>query len=650
MARPLRLLGPLLLPALLLLPLLAAPAAGSEPRTERWYERLLRGAKAGHLHVVWSPSTWEGRPTVRDQTTIVVVSTRSMAGIRDRFESTITVDLERAADGRLWQQRVRVEEGRRATDELVQWTGAGYHSESRLGEGEEIVDVALAEPVMTDAEAFLGEPIRRGDVAVGTTLTYAQLNVRGRKADPVDIEVLAREELEIEGFGPVACWKVVERHRASRAETLLWIDDEGALVRLLGEDGSEIRRATREAAEAVPTKTAEYGITVAGEPRLERVFGADRLLVTMHLQADPERKLPDLPDSPWSRAVAVRADPKKGTEIDVELRRHAGTGVSAPWPLERPADAPVTDADLEATVLMPVGHARLRDLATEIIGDAADARTAAFRLSRWVYANLVKRSPDVAQASALEILDQRCGDCSEHALLYVALCRAAGLPARRCSGYVCVGSLWGAHAWAEIWTGEWIAADPTTGEVAPGARYLFFGYPDSPDSFPGLVSNRIQGRLRLETRRIEEGRGAFDLGDPATHRRHEPEEGRFLHVLAGLQAREVPPEWSVTLSGAQRMRIRAPEFGVDVVAFATQGADLEELRQGGHGVVDTTFAGVPALLRSIGPRLLYQCVSRGRIVQLEVRGSGSEPVPAEALARLEYVLMPTFADPAPSYP
>ncbi len=654
------------LPKLLLLVAFAILAFGRGPAAEatdgaveRWYEQRLRGAKAGHLHVVWSPGTRDGEPTVRDRTTIVAVSTRSMGGIRDRFETTTEIELERAPDGRLWSQQIRVEEGGRATVESIHWTGRGYRSEARLGDSVEVVEIAAEAPVTTDSESFLGGPIRRGELAVGTTLRWTALDVRARKTETVEVEVLAREDVTIEGLGAIACWKIAERHLASRAESLLWIDGDGGLVRYVGEGGTEILKATRETAETMPARPAEYGITVAARPRLERVFGADRLFVTLRLQPDPTRRLPELPASPWSKAHPPEGDEQSGWRIDVDLARHAGTGLSASFPLALGEHAAEFATDLEATVLMPVGHERLTTLAKEIVGDAKDARLAAHRLARWVYRELAKQSPDVAQASALEILDHRCGDCSEHALLFVALCRAAGIPARRCSGYVCVGSLWGSHAWAEIWVGEWVAADPTTGEIAPGARYVFFGYPDRAGSWPGLVSSRIQGRLAIETRRLDEGASSYRFGDPSSYRVSDPATRRYVHVLAGIEAVDVPAAWRVTLSGDAQMSIRAPTFHASIRAFATQGTDFEELRDQGDEDAVTTFAGIPALRAEYGARWVYTLVSRGRVIQINVQdrsapadddeeGDGGAGVAARVaahVAELERRLAPTFATP-----
>ena len=72
---------------------------------------------------------------------------------------------------------------------------------------------------------------------------------------------------------------------------------------------------------------------------------------------------------------------------------------------------------------------------------------------------------------ALRALEDRKGDCSEHMCLFVALCRAAGIPARGVGGYVCSADRLlnpsGYHNWAQFYAdGAWHMADPQ------GKRFL----------------------------------------------------------------------------------------------------------------------------------------------------------------------------------
>jgi len=57
----------------------------------------------------------------------------------------------------------------------------------------------------------------------------------------------------------------------------------------------------------------------------------------------------------------------------------------------------------------------------------------------------------------------KTGDCNEFADLFIALCRANGIPARKADGILMTEIGRGYHAWAEVFVDEvgWIALDPT---------------------------------------------------------------------------------------------------------------------------------------------------------------------------------------------
>jgi len=615
-------------------------AAGENVATERWYENFQRGKKSGHSRVVWSPSTYEGKKTVHDTSVHVTRTVRNMAGHKDVFESTSTTDLERDDDGTLWFRRDRIEEAGRVTIVEILWTGKSYTLvKQQEGQGQK-KEIMTDKPVMTDSESFFGALIRAGKLETGQKYKLAYLNWRKSVVEHNEVIVAAQEEIDDENDAKIECFKVVERNPASGTEMTLWIDGSGAFVNIESE-GFVARRATAEKAGG-HFRPAEYSITVPSNPGLERVFSADRTEIEVHLQGDESRKLPKYPDSPWSRVTGVTGSNADGWVIKAELTKYDDP--EAPGTL--PVEAKNFELELEATVDMPCLHPRLKETAAAIVGDEKNIRKAAYLIARYVYSSLTKGSPNVGQASALQILDEKRGDCSEHALLFVALCRSAGIPARRCSGYVCIGSLWGGHAWAEIWAGKWIGADPTTGEVGTAARYLFHGYPDQPNSYPGVVSTRIGGRLRILTTHVEEGGDSYDLRDPSKHLLFDHENRRYVHVLAGIEARDVPKDWSVTVLRHNMMQLRAEGLNAQIVAHADQGADLASLRRrmGNQPIVETTFGESPALVLRRGGMRYYIIHARRRVVSLQIMEGSTQ-----LIAQLEKVLAPTFAKSPPAY-
>jgi hypothetical protein len=92
-------------------------------------------------------------------------------------------------------------------------------------------------------------------------------------------------------------------------------------------------------------------------------------------------------------------------------------------------------------------------------------------ISAWVYESLAK-SPTLSLPSAREILVQRVGDCNEHAVLFTALARAAGIPTRIATGLTYMGGQFYYHAWPEVFVGRWLALDPTLGQFPADPLHL----------------------------------------------------------------------------------------------------------------------------------------------------------------------------------
>lgn len=83
----------------------------------------------------------------------------------------------------------------------------------------------------------------------------------------------------------------------------------------------------------------------------------------------------------------------------------------------------------------------------------------------WVSQNMTYKGYVRQSRGALYALKYRTGDCTEYAALFVALCRAAGIPARIVGGFSCprdmVVRLGDYHNWAEFYLdNRWQLADP----------------------------------------------------------------------------------------------------------------------------------------------------------------------------------------------
>ncbi|MFA6239279.1 MAG: transglutaminase-like domain-containing protein [Candidatus Hydrogenedentales bacterium] len=112
--------------------------------------------------------------------------------------------------------------------------------------------------------------------------------------------------------------------------------------------------------------------------------------------------------------------------------------------------------------------------AKEIVGGETDSLKISQKLCAWVYRN-VKSTFSARLTNAREVLDSLEGDCTEHSILYIALARASGLPAREVAGLLYMpGSQPGFyfHQWAKVWVGKWIDVDPTWDEPLADVTHI----------------------------------------------------------------------------------------------------------------------------------------------------------------------------------
>jgi hypothetical protein len=109
--------------------------------------------------------------------------------------------------------------------------------------------------------------------------------------------------------------------------------------------------------------------------------------------------------------------------------------------------------------------------AKAVVKNEKDRIGAGRLICSWVYRN-VRKEPSMTVPVATRILKTMRGDCNEHATLYVALARAAGIPSRIALGLVYRNGFFYYHAWPEIYAKGWVAVDPTLGQFPADAAHI----------------------------------------------------------------------------------------------------------------------------------------------------------------------------------
>ena len=129
---------------------------------------------------------------------------------------------------------------------------------------------------------------------------------------------------------------------------------------------------------------------------------------------------------------------------------------------------------LAATPYIQADSAKIAELVAKVIalGDSRLERIQ--KLADWVYNNLEKR-PVLGIPDALTTLDNLRGDCNEHAALFAALARNAGIPTRIAAGVMFHQGAFYYHAWNEVCVGgRWLSLDTTTNQFPADLSHIKF--------------------------------------------------------------------------------------------------------------------------------------------------------------------------------
>ena len=125
--------------------------------------------------------------------------------------------------------------------------------------------------------------------------------------------------------------------------------------------------------------------------------------------------------------------------------------------------------------------AQIVDLANKIAGDEKNP----YRLARKFYDTILQtvhlNITGQGLNGALSTLQKGNGEAGDYAALFVALCRARGIPARPVVGYLALAGLDQTTVWAEFFVEPfgWIPVDPVSGQQNLPLRDYYFGNLDN---------------------------------------------------------------------------------------------------------------------------------------------------------------------------
>ena len=319
--------------------------------------------------------------------------------------------------------------------------------------------------------------IEEDGLNAGRKYTFKILEPLTQSLIHISFEVLQEESVLLLGE-QMSLWHV--RTRMTDVFPIImdeWIDAKGEIWKSISDAGflhTTSIRMPREKALELSEENLDIAFSMLITSNIEFPRPQEVQSVTFKVSGIPTEKLKELP-----------FDGKSQTLLELEEDHALIQTQSLVFAEKGAASFPIEGEEfsryLASTTFCQSDDPDVVEVAEAIVGDERNAWVAAKKIAEWV-AYEMEPNYDVGFASATEILENREGDCSEHTVLMVALCRSVGIPARAAVGVMYGEGIFAYHMWPEVYVGEWVgldakwlAVDKRSGEYYTDATHIKLG-------------------------------------------------------------------------------------------------------------------------------------------------------------------------------
>lgn len=281
----------------------------------------------------------------------------------------------------------------------------------------------------------------------------------------------------------------------------LWISDKGEILKTRQPFGLETYRTT---------KSVATNLTTIGEVDLLRSTvvkpkGEAGKLASAHRAIYLVRLKEGNPAKSCSNGLSQQLE-----AIDKHSARLIITAIrpDVPKMLKEAIPRPAPDALLPTSYIQSDDPEIIR-LANSVAAEEKDSWKVACALEKYVDEAITDKNFGSALATAAEVARTKAGDCTEHSVLFAALCRARKIPARVAFGLIYSEHLGGFayHMWTEVWINDrWVPMDATLGRGGIGCDHIKLGDSNlkGSESLAAMASvAQVLNQLELEIVEIE---------------------------------------------------------------------------------------------------------------------------------------------------
>ncbi|MDY6792296.1 MAG: transglutaminase-like domain-containing protein [Thermodesulfobacteriota bacterium] len=326
--------------------------------------------------------------------------------------------------------------------------------------------------------AGIMDAIRIAGIKTGEKYTFDVFDPATMGQEPVLVTVVGKENVEAMGSMKAATKFLMNFKGATQ---FAWIGEDGEVLKEKGLLGINLEKTTRN--DALDKLSVETGedltklASIASNMMIKDASGLQKLKLEISGIKYNEVNLQGERQTLTNNILTVKKESLLGLPPALEVDK-----------LE-----PLEKIFMQPEPFIQSDHRTIIDQAKKIIQDEIVPLNKAKKLIEWVYKNIEKR-PVLSVPDALSTLENRVGDCNEHAVLLAALARASGIPARIETGLAYLNGRFYYHAWNLLYLGRWITADSAFGQIPADVTHIRF----TTGSLKQLDLMGIIGQIKLK--------------------------------------------------------------------------------------------------------------------------------------------------------
>ena len=422
-----------------------------------WYSLSLMNTKIGYMLMSTEETEYEGEPVTRNKIDMVM----NLKGLgTDITIETTTVEYIGSDLAPRYFRLISNESGSKQVEGRIV-DGIAYIQTTLNGE---TTESEIAVPPGTIAYTGVESLFAQNGLKIGDKRDFHTFSLDLLKPIKIELEVIGEETLTYQSAEKQVSVLRQTMDMMGGITAKQWLDSGGTAYRtevpLMG-FSMVITKTDRETA---------LGNTEPVDVVLKtRILPTGKPPTPAAAQLEAEVKL-----LAGNIAEAIMSNPRQ--QLEVQTAQSGKLSIQVPRvDAEACLNLPIQSVESEflgASAYIQATHPDIQVKAQDILAGERNAWRASEKLCRWVHEAITDKKMSGGFGSSLTVLESLTGDCTEHTVLFIALARAAGIPARICAGIVFVKDAFYYHFWPEVYVGKWVQMDPTLGQVIADATHI----------------------------------------------------------------------------------------------------------------------------------------------------------------------------------